>query len=61
MVSILFTHVKQIKVYVRARVKITRQWKSTLITEAKHAIAYYSVDAAGCDELLFQFHITSWC
>ena len=29
-VSILFTHVKPVKVYVRTHVKITRQWKSTL-------------------------------
>ena len=28
-VSILFTHVKPVKVYVRTHVKITRQWKST--------------------------------
>ena len=28
-VSILFTHVKPVKVYVRTLVKITRQWKST--------------------------------
>ena len=28
-VSILFTHVKPVKVYVRTPVKITRQWKST--------------------------------
>ena len=27
-VSILFTHVKPVKVYVRTHVKITRQWKS---------------------------------
>ena len=30
-VSILFTHVKLVKVYVRTHVKITRQWKSTFI------------------------------
>ena len=30
-VSIFFTHVKPVKVYVRTHVKITRQWKSTLI------------------------------
>ena len=29
-VSILFTDVKPVKVYVRTHVKITRQWKSTL-------------------------------
>ena len=28
-VSILFTHVKPVKVYVSTPVKITRQWKST--------------------------------
>ena len=28
-VSILFTHVKPVKVCVRTHVKITRQWKST--------------------------------
>ena len=28
-VSILFTHVKLVKVYVRTHVKIRRQWKST--------------------------------
>ena len=28
-VSILFTHVKPVKVYVCTHVKITRQWKST--------------------------------
>ena len=28
-VSILFTHVKLVKVYVRTHVKITQQWKST--------------------------------
>ena len=28
-VSILFTHVKPVTVYVRRHVKITRQWKST--------------------------------
>ena len=29
-VSILFTHVKPVKVYVCTHVKITRQWKFTL-------------------------------
>ena len=29
-VSILLTHVKPVKVYLRTHVKITRQWKSTL-------------------------------
>ena len=29
-ISILFTHVKPVKVYVRTHVKIVRQWKSTL-------------------------------
>ena len=31
-VSILFTHVKPVKVYIRTHVKITRQWKSTFIS-----------------------------
>ena len=34
-VSILFTHVKPVKVYVRTHVKITRQWKSTLMHSPK--------------------------
>ena len=40
-VSILFTHVKPVKVYVRTHVKITRQWKSTLshwaVTDSDHS------------------------